>query len=257
MRYPEFRGRVAVVTGGASGIGAATARLLAAEGAKVAVADVDAAGLARMEATFRAAGHPFLGLRVDVADERQIAAMVEQTRAQLGEVDLLVNDAGISPKHQGRKLTVWEMPIEEWDRVMAVNIRGAFACCQAMAPGMIARRRGAIVNVSSMAAKVGTMLTGSHYVSSKAALVGLTKSLAREVAEYGIRVNAVAPGRIDTPMIHDVSPETNAEYERVIPLRRIGRADEVGEGILFLLSDAASYVTGHVMDINGGLGMFY
>ena len=113
MRYPEFRDRVAVITGGASGIGAATARLLAAEGAKVAVADIDAGGLARMEAEFRAAAHPFLGLRVDVADERQIAAMVERTRGELGEIDLLVNDAGISPKHRGRKLTVWEMPIEE------------------------------------------------------------------------------------------------------------------------------------------------
>jgi 3-oxoacyl-[acyl-carrier protein] reductase len=257
MRYPEFAGTVAIVTGGASGIGAATARLLASEGAGVAVADVNTAALDTMRAEFAANGWRFLGVETDVADDSAVDRLVASTTRELGPADFVVNDAGISPKHGGRKLDVWKMSVEEWDRVMAVNIRGAFLCCRRAVPGMIARGRGGIVNVSSMAAKNGSMITGAHYVSSKAALVGLTKILAREVAAHGIRVNAVAPGRIDTPMIGDVPPAANEEYKRVIPLARIGRPDEVADGIAFLLSDASSYITGVVLDINGGLGMFY
>jgi 3-oxoacyl-[acyl-carrier protein] reductase len=257
MRYPEFEGTVAIVTGGASGIGAATARLLASEGAAVAVADVNATGLDTMRTEFASKGWRFFGLETDVADIAAVDRLVAGTTRALGPVDFIVNDAGISPKHEGRKLDVWNMSVDEWDRVMAVNIRGAFLCCRRALPEMIARQRGAIVNVSSMAAKNGSMITGSHYVSSKAALVGFTKILAREVAGHGIRVNAVAPGRIDTPMIGDVPPAANEEYKRMIPLRRIGRPDEVADGIAYLLSDASSYITGVTLDINGGLGMFY
>ncbi len=248
---------MAVVTGAASGIGAATARALAAEGAAVVVADIDTAAVEKVAAELAAGGARALGATADVADERQIEHLIAQTTERFGGVDLFVNNAGISPKHDGKKHRVWEMAVGEWDRVMAVNIRGAFLCSRLAVPSMIARGGGAIVNVASMAAKTGSMLTGSHYVSSKAGLVGFTKVLAREVAEHGIRVNGVAPGRIDTPMIRDVPPETNKEYERTIPLKRLGRPEDVADGILFLLSDASAYVTGHVLDINGGLGMFY
>jgi 3-oxoacyl-[acyl-carrier protein] reductase len=253
----RFKDKVAVVTGGASGIGLATARALATQGARVAVADVNAAGLEKIEEEFRNKDHPFLPIKANVAEAKAVEALIRETVSRFGGIDILVNNAGISPKHEGKKANLWEMPIEEWDQVMAVNIRGAFLCCHFAVPRMIARGGGGIVNVSSLAAKVGTAITGCHYVISKAGLVGLTKVLAREVAEYGIRVNAVAPGRIDTPMIWDVPPQVNEQYMRTIPLKRLGTPEEVADGILFLLSDAASYITGQVLDINGGLGMFY
>jgi 3-oxoacyl-[acyl-carrier protein] reductase len=253
----RFKDKVAVVTGGASGIGAATSRALAAEGAKVVIADWNSEGLCKMEAEWKEKGHPLLALQVDVADEKKVEKLIQDTVQSFGGIDLLVNNAGISPKHQGKKANLWEMPIPEWDRVMAVNIRGTFLCCHFALPSMIQRKAGAIVNVSSMAAKVGSAITGCHYVASKAGVVGLTKVLAREVAEYGIRVNAVAPGRIDTPMIWDVPPEVNEQYKKNIPLKRLGKPEDVADGILYLLSDASSYITGVVLDINGGLGMFY
>jgi 3-oxoacyl-[acyl-carrier protein] reductase len=210
-----------------------------------------------MESEMKKEGYPFLAVQGDVADEKVVEALVKQTVSHFGGIDLLVNNAGISPKHEGKKATLWEMSITEWDRVMAVNIRGAFLCCHSAVPKMIERGGGAIVNVSSLAAKVGSAITGCHYVISKAGVVGLTKILAREVAEFGIRVNGVAPGRIDTPMIWDVPQEVNEQYLKTIPLKRLGKPEDVADGILFLLSDAASYITGLVLDINGGLGMYY
>jgi len=256
-RIMRFRDKVAIITGGASGIGAATAKALAIEGAKIVVADINPAGLQKMEAEFSEKGHPFLGLKVNVAEEKEVEGLISKTVSYFGGIDILVNNAGISPKHEGKKANLWEMSIAEWDQVMGVNTRGAFLCCHFAVPRMIEGGGGAIVNVSSLAAKVGSAITGCHYVISKAGVVGLTKILAREVAEYGIQVNAVAPGRIDTPMIWDVPPEVNEQYKQTIPLKRLGTPEEVAEGILFLLSESASYITGHVLDINGGLGMYY
>lgn len=253
----RFEDKVGIITGGASGIGLATARALAAEGARVVVADVNSDGLREVEAEFTENGHPFLGLRVNVADEKKVEELIDETVSNFGGIDILVNNAGISPKHQGKKANVWEMSISEWDQVMAVNIRGAFLCCHFAVPRMIERGGGGIINVSSLAAKAGSGITGCHYVISKSGLVGLTKVLAREVAQYGIRVNGVAPGRIDTPMIWDVPPEVNEQYKQTIPLKRLGTPEEVADGILFLLSESASYVTGQILDINGGLGMYY
>jgi 3-oxoacyl-[acyl-carrier protein] reductase len=253
----RFKDKVGIVTGGASGIGAATARALAREGARVVVMDINPASLVKMEAEMKKEGYPFFALQGDVASEGVVEDLMKQTLSRFGGIDLLVNNAGISPKHQGKKANLWEMPIAEWDRVMAVNIRGYFLCCHFAVPTMIERKGGAIVNVASIAAKVGSAITGCHYVISKAGVVGLTKVLAREVAEYGIRVNAVAPGRIDTPMILDVPRELNEQITKAVPLKRLGKSEDVADGILFLLSDAASYITGLVLDINGGTGMFY
>jgi 3-oxoacyl-[acyl-carrier protein] reductase len=253
----RFLDKVAIITGGASGIGAATTRKLAEEGAKVVVADVNPENLKKMEAEMKKGIYSFLSLHVNVADESQVKGLIAQTVSHFQGIDLLVNNAGISPKHQGKKQVLWEMSIAEWDQVMAVNIRGAFLCCRFAVPEMIKRGGGAIVNLSSQAAKAGSVITGCHYVISKAGMVGLTKILAREVAEYGIRVNAVAPGRIDTPMIWDVPPEVNEQVKKNIPLKRLGKPEEVADGILYLLSDASSFITGLVLDINGGSGMYY
>ena len=253
----KFMDKVVIITGGGSGIGAATARKMAKEGAKVVLADLHPGNLAKMETEIKAAGRPCLALPMDVADEAGVRDMAERTKDHFGGIDLLVNNAGISPKHAGKKQTLWEMSVAEWDKVMAVNIRGAFLCSRYVVPEMIKRGGGAIVNVSSQAAKAGSVITGGHYVISKAGVVGLTKILARETAEYGIRVNAVAPGRIDTPMIWDVPPEVNEQVRKNIPLRRLGTPEEVAEGIMFLLSASSSFITGFVMDINGGSGMYY
>jgi 3-oxoacyl-[acyl-carrier protein] reductase len=253
----RFQDKVAIVTGGASGIGAATVRGLSREGAKVVAADWNSENLQKIEAEMTNEGRPFLGLKIDVSSEKDVQEMVRRTGSHFGGIDFLVNNAGISPKHKGRKQNLWEMSIEEWDRVMAVNIRGVFLCCRFAVPRMIERGGGAIVSLSSQAAKAGSAITGSHYVISKAGVVGLTKILAREVAQYKIRVNAVAPGRIDTPMIWDVPPEVNEQFRRNIPLGRLGKAEEVADPILFLLSEAASFITGVVVDINGGSGMYY
>jgi 3-oxoacyl-[acyl-carrier protein] reductase len=253
----RFQDKVAIVTGGASGIGAATARGLSREGAKVVVADWNAEGLQKMEAEMKNEGRPFLGLRIDVSLETNVQKLVNQAVSHFGGIDFLVNNAGISPKQKGKKQNLWEMSIEEWDRVMAVNIRGVFLCCHFAVPRMIERGSGAIVSLSSQAAKAGSVITGCHYAISKAGVVGLTKILAREIAPYKIRVNAVAPGRIDTPMIWDVSVEVNEQIRKNIPLGRLGKAEEVADPILFLLSDAASFITGVVIDINGGSGMYY
>lgn len=257
MFNKSFKNKVAVITGGASGIGAATAWALAKKAAKVVVCDINVEGLAKMQKAMKKAGHPFLGLKADVANETDVENLMQQAVARFGGIDLLVNNAGISPKHEGRKLNLWKMSIPEWDRVMAVNIRGAFLCCHFAVPRMIERGGGAIVSISSIAVKIGSLVAGSHYVISKAGIVGLTKILAREVAEYGIRVNAVAPGRIDTPMIWEVPAEVNEAYKNAIPLKRLGRPEDIADGILFLLSEKASYITGVVLDINGGVGMFY
>ena len=253
----KFMNKVAIITGGGSGIGAATARKMAQEGAKIVLADLHPGNLAKMDGELKAANYPCLPFQVDVSDEANVREMVERVRDYFGGIDLLVNNAGISPKHAGKKQTLWEMSVAEWDKVMAVNIRGAFLCSRYVVPEMIKRGGGAIVNVSSQAAKAGSVITGGHYVISKAGVVGLTKILARETAEYGIRVNAVAPGRIDTPMIWDVPPEVNEQVRKNIPLRRLGTPEEVAEGILFLLSASSSFITGFVMDINGGSGMYY
>ncbi len=253
----RFQDKVAVVTGGASGIGAATVWALAKEGARVVAADINLEALEKMDREMKAQGLLFFGVQANVAHEMEVEKLMQKTVSQFGGIDLLVNNAGISPKHQGKKANLWEMSPVEWDTVMAVNIRGIFLCCHFAVPKMILRKGGAIVNVSSLAAKAGSAITGCHYVVSKAGVVGLTKILAREAAEYGIRVNAVAPGRIDTPMIWDVPPEVNKQIQQAIPLKRLGNPEDVADGILFLLSDAASYITGQVLDINGGLGMYY
>jgi len=253
----NFAGKVTVVTGGASGIGLAVVRNLSARGAHVLVADIHQGHLGNVVKENADREASVQGLAVDVSEESEVTRLFDQVDREWGGLDFLVNCAGISPKKDGQKVKLWEMAPEEWDRVLAVNLRGTFLCCRAALSRMIVRGGGAVVNLSSMAAKAGSAVTGSHYAASKAGIVGLTKVLAREAADYGIRVNAVSPGRIDTPMIWDVPPEVNARYEQIIPLKRLGRPEEVAEAIVFFLSDAASYITGQVLDINGGSGMFY
>jgi len=246
----RFEGKVALVTGGTGGIGSATASRLAAEGARVAVCDLG--GDAARELAADLGG---LGLELDVRSEEAIAAAVAATEQQLGPIDVLVNNAGI-----GGELFFGQTPPEVWDNMLAVNLRGVLAVTHAVLPGMQQRGSGSIVNVASEAGRVGSQLA-VVYSATKAGVIGFTKALAKESARFGVRVNAVAPGPIDTPMVRaaDAFGEIG---ERMVQgmidstaMKRLGEPDEVAAAIAYLASDEAAYVTGETVGVSGGLGM--
>jgi 2-hydroxycyclohexanecarboxyl-CoA dehydrogenase len=239
--------RTALVTGGASGIGAATARRLAAEGAHVVVADIDAAGAAAVAGEIDGAA-----VRMDVADAASVRAAV----AGLGPLDVLVNNAGTD--RFGFFVTTDEAL---WDHVLGVNLRGTIAVTHAVLPGLQARGRGAIVNVSSEAGRVGSQ-GSAVYSAAKAGVIGFTRAIALEAARFGVRVNAVAPGPIETPLLNSAPEQLGEIGERLkqgmigaTALRRIGQPEEVAATIAFLASDDASYVTGQTINVSGGLSM--
>ena len=247
----RLEGRIALVTGGASGIGAATARRLAAEGARVVVADLDEAGAGAVAGEIDG-----LAVRMDVADASSARAGVASAEDALGPLDVVVNNAGTD-----RFAFFVQTDEALWDFVLGVNLRGTIAVTHAVLDGMQKRGGGAIVNVASEAGRVGSQ--GSVvYSAAKAGVIGFTRAVARESSRFGVRVNAVAPGPIDTPLLN-AAPEQYGEIgERLkqgmiaaTSMRRIGQPDEVAAAIAFLASDDASYVTGQTINVSGGLSM--
>ena len=242
---------MAFVTGAASGIGAATARRLAAAGALVAVADIDA--IAAKEVATSIGG---LAVPVDVADTAWVREAVASAEAAMGPIDVLVNNAG-----EGSFAFFVDTAEADWDAVLRVNLRGVMAATHAVLPGMLARRRGAIVNTASEAGRVGTV-AGAAYAAAKAGVIGFTKAIAREAAPFGVRCNAVAPGPIETPLLNDSAARAGRLGERIkqgmidaTVLGRIGRPDEAAAAIVFLASDDASYMTGETLAVSGGVSM--
>jgi 3-oxoacyl-[acyl-carrier protein] reductase len=244
----RLKDRVAIVTGAARGIGHAIAVALAREGARVAAWDLDLVQLDDPVGQVRARGGEVLALSVDVTRKEQIQEAVEQVLARWGRIDILVNNAGIY-----EVLPIEAISEEQWDRVLAVNLKGAFLCCQAVIPAMKRQGSGSIVSMASSAGKSGGTLSGAHYAVSKAGVICLTKQLARELGPYSITANAVAPGRIDTPMIHLASDEENEAFRLRTPLGRLGTPEDVAGAVVFLVSDEASFITGEIVDVNGGL----
>ncbi len=249
----ELNGKVALVTGASSGIGYATALLLARAGADVAVTYLhNQPGAEQCAAEMKKCGVEALAVQSDLSETAHVKKTVEEVRSRLGPIDILVNNAGSLVK-RARLLEVTE---KDWDAVIDLNLKSVFFCCQAVAREMMQRRSGVIVNVSSVAGRNGGGPGAMHYASAKAAVIALTKGLARELAAYNIRVNAVAPGVIDTPYHKNFStPELIESFIKTIPLSRMGTSEEVAHSILFLATDASTYITGETIEINGGMMM--
>ncbi|MGE0745348.1 MAG: SDR family NAD(P)-dependent oxidoreductase [Rhodospirillales bacterium] len=244
-------GTVCLIVGAGSGIARETALLLGREGVQVAAADRDEAKAAATAAAIRDAGGKAAPLALDVTDPRSVAAAVAAVEAQLGPVDGLVNCAGI---YQVRKVEA--IGDDDWAQMLRIHAEGTFRTCRAVLPGMLARRRGAIVNTTSLHALRG-QADAAHYAAAKGAILAFTKSLAREKAADGIRANMVAPGPIDTPLWRGTMTAEEIEQarrarSRIIPMGRLGEAREIAPAIAFLLSPLASYITGTVIGIDGG-----
>lgn len=241
----DLRGKVALVSGGAAGIGRACASVLAAAGASVVAVDIDKAGALE---TVRSSGG--LAVQCDVRDPKSISALRNTVIVEAGGVDILVNCAGLIRYGDG----IRSVSVDEWDMVLAVNLRGTFLVCRAFMDILKDRRGGRIINLSSMAARVGGIEVGAHYTCSKAGLIGLTRSLAKEGGPFGITANALAPGvTLTEPVREHLSEERERLYRKQIPLRRLGEAEDIANAVLFLASPLADYVSGVVLDVNGGM----
>jgi len=239
--------RVAIVTGGARGIGGAIATAFAAEGADVVIADVLGEDAAEpVLSAIAAAGRRGLLVRADVSDEQQVRALVDRTYAEFGAVDILVNDAGTFGQ-----FFFHELPVEEWDRVLGINLRGVFLCTRFVLPRMLDRGSGNVINVASQLGQIGGVEM-VHYSASNAGVIGFTKALAREVSAKGIRVNAIAPGPILTAMMAEEPEEWPARKPGALPIGRFGEVHEVAPTAVFLASDESSYYVGQTLCPNGG-----
>ncbi|MCE5282121.1 MAG: SDR family oxidoreductase [Deltaproteobacteria bacterium] len=246
----RFKDQVAIITGAAKGIGRSIALALVKEGAKVVLVDVDGDVLRSLQEEIEKRGGQALSVACDISTPSDVERMVEQGLKAFGRIDLLVNNAGII-----RRGTIETVSEEDWDRVIAVNLKGTFNCCKAVVGPMKRQRSGKIVNVSSIAGKLGDITSAPGYGSSKAGTDALMKTLARQLAPSGIRVNAVAPHAIETEMSAQWPDERKREVVTGIPLGRLGRPEDVAAAVLFLASDDASFITGEILDVNGGAFM--
>jgi 3-oxoacyl-[acyl-carrier protein] reductase len=251
----EFAGRKALVTGAGSGIGRAMALGLAARGADVCVLDVSADAAQDTAAAVEKLGRRAAVLVHDMGRDSVVEA-IEEIALAFGPFELLVNNAGISPKNaEGRKRMIWETPPQEWRQVVDVNLNGYFLALRAVLPGMMQARRGAVVNVGSLAGLRYSAIAGAASATSKNAVIGLTRQAAGEVAEFGVRVNCIAPGRIETEMAAVAGGSFNEAIRESTPLRRLGQPQDIADAALFLLSDAASFITGETLVVSGGRGL--
>ena len=243
--------RTALVTGAARGIGLAIAERLVAAPMHVVLLDVEPSVHASAQ-RLRDAGASAESHVGDIADEDWVQRCLADILARRGQVDILVNNAGISPKTNGMRSPVEQMRLDEWNRVMAVNLTGAFLLSRAVIPGMRAQRWGRIVNISSQGGRTRTRIAGAHYAASKAGLIGFTRTLAGELAGEGITANSIAPGRVESNMAQGATQATNQSFLASIPMGRVGTAAEIAAAVAFLAGEDAGYITGATLDVNGG-----
>jgi len=243
----KLNDRIVIVTGGARGIGKAIALAFIREGAKLALVDVDKGILEAAKNEIKRNREEIIAIPCDITRSSEVKTMVDRVRNAFGRIDILVNNAGII-----RRGTIETVTEEDWDRVIEVNLKGTFNCCKAVVETMKSQKYGKIVNISSIAGKMGDITSAPGYGPSKAGIDALTKTLARQLAQYGINVNGVAPHAIETEMSAQWSEERRKEIIASIPLGRLGKPEDVANAVLFLASDEASFITGEILDVNGG-----
>ncbi len=244
----RLKDKVAIVTGGGSGIGEGTCIRLAEEGAKIAVYDIDLNGAQNTAEEIKKAGGSAIALKVNVANASEVENAFKETISAFGQVDILVNNAGVSQMSSVAKMTE-----EIWDKVQDVNLKGVFLCCRAVIPHMKERRYGKIINISSVLGESGSFQY-AHYSATKAGVIGFTKSLAVELGHRNIQVNAIGPGIIQTPMFEDDVPENiRDQLASKVPLQRLGIPQDMANAILFFASDESAYITGQSLFVCGGL----
>jgi 3-oxoacyl-[acyl-carrier protein] reductase len=247
--YPEFAGRIVAITGAAQGIGAVTARAFARERARVTLLDIDTTGAQAIAAEIVAAGGRALAVHTDVTDEKSVAAAIARTVAEFGGLDVLVNCAG----GYGRLATVEDMPLDEWDRTIALNLRSVFLMSRAAIPHLKQSKAGRIISVASISGRAVTVASSPAYGSAKAAVIQLTRFLAQQLGPDGITANAIAPITTLTPRV--LALRTKEDIARIaaqVPLKRLAVSEDHSNAMLFLASDAAAYINGVVLDVNGG-----
>ena len=239
--------RNALVTGGARGLGVAIARGLAQAGARVALGDIDVAGVQSVADTLRAEGHTAIALALDVRQEADFQRAFDAAAAELGGSDILINNAAVTPHR-----SIWDITAAEWDDVMAVNLRGVFFGCRIAARHMLERKRGRIINLSSLAGQQASSVTGAHYAASKAGLFALTRAFAQELAPHGVTVNTLSPAAIHGPSLDELDAAARSRFLATLPVGRFGDETEVAAAAVYLASDEAGFVTGTTLDLNGG-----
>lgn len=243
---PGVAGKIAFITGAGSGIGRATARVLAQGGADIALCDINLTAAEETAQEIVTTGRRAIALRVDVTRLDEVTAAVEKTQSDFGRVDILLSNAGI-----GEQVPLTEITEEQWDRMFSVHLTGAYHCFRAVLPGMRQRNWGRLVSTSSMGAFTGGVRL-SHYCAAKAGIAGLTISMASELARTGITVNAVAPGVIDTPMVRESPPRWVERMTKSIPMRRLGKPEDIAHAVAYLAAEEAGFVTGQILSPNGG-----
>lgn len=245
----RLSGKVAIITGGANGIGLAACERFAEEGASVIMADFDEKAGKEQEAVLKEKGHDVTFVQVDVVDRESVASLVEQTLQQHGKIDVLINNAGIT-----KDATLLKMDPADFQRVLDVNLTGVFNCTQAVVPHMIEAGGGKIINTSSVSGVYGNF-GQTNYAATKAAVVGMTKTWAKELGRKGINVNAVAPGFTATAMVEKMPENVIKQMASVVSLQRLGKPEDIANAYLFLASSESDYVHGHVLHVDGGIMM--
>ena len=249
MLAPRLQNKVSLITGAAQGIGLATALKFAQEGAIVVVCDVRQSGVDEAVRQCEAQGAQATGFVMDVTQRPMVDAVVAQVRERFGRIDVLVNNAGITQDARLQKMT-----LEQFDRVIDVNLRGVFHCSQSVVDTMVAQGSGVILNASSVVGLYGNF-GQTNYAASKFGVIGFTKTWSRELGPKGIRVNAVAPGFIETPILGTIPQKVIDELKQRVPLHRLGRPEEIANAYAFLASDEASYINGTVLEVSGGMSV--